>query len=433
MSMSAPAPLTSEGGEKVRLIAASSIGTIVEWYDFFIFATCSVLVFNKTFFPADDPFVGILLSLSSFALGFAARPIGGLIFGILGDRIGRKTTLVISIVMMGLATFAVGLLPTYASVGLLAPALLVLMRIFQGVAVGGEATGALTLVAESMPAKDRGFWVSFAMIGGPAGNVLSALTIILVQRAWGAEAFPLWTWRLPFLASGLLVLFGLWMRMRIDESPVFKELAASGHKESAPLQEAFAHHFKPMGQVFLVKAGENALFYLFTTFFLVFLTQYLSQPSNLGIDALFWASLIEVVVIIIAAALSDRIGRRHVMMVGFVGAIVAAYLMFSADKGIDLSRLFILLVLCLVFHGIIVGSMSPFFAELFPTKVRYTALSVSYQLASVLGGSIAPILGTYLLKATGQPIYVALYAAAIAIPALICAFLARETRGSVLG
>jgi MFS family permease len=417
-------------GERLRLLLASAVGTIIEWYDFFIFATCAVLVFDKAFFPSADPYVGVLLALVSYAIGFAARPIGGLIFGALGDTIGRKNTLVVSLIVMGLSTFAMGVLPTYASVGVAAPILLAAARILQGIAVGGEATGALTMVAESMPGENRAFWVSFPMIGGPAANVLAALTIIVIQRTLGDAAFANWAWRLPFLFSAVLVVLGLWVRLRIEESPAFAALVREkSAARRAPIAEAFAGYGLPMLQVFLVKAGENALFYLFTTFLLVFVTQFLALPRGAGIDALFWGSLLEVCVIMLASLVADRIGRRPVIIFGFCAGALAGFLLFSQAKGTDPTTILWITLITLTCHGIIVGGMSAFFTELFPTRVRYTAMSVSYQVASVIGGSLAPIFGAMLLRATGSPMTVAIYAAATAAPGLICAILSRETRG----
>lgn len=275
--------------KRARLLFASAAGTIIEWYDFFIFATCAVLVFNKAFFPSEDPTVGTLLGLSTFAIGFVARPLGGVIFGVLGDRIGRKNALVVSLAMMGGGTFAMGLLPTYASAGIFAPILLVTLRILQGVAVGGEATGALLIVAESMPRKRRGFWTSFPMVGGPAANVLAAATISFLIWKFGEQAFVDWAWRLPFLFSIVLVILGFWMRRRVEESPAFVELVQKRKSvPAAPLSEAFLHFRMPMLQVFLVKTAENTLFYLFTTFFLVLTVQFIGLARGVGVNALFW-------------------------------------------------------------------------------------------------------------------------------------------------
>ncbi|MBA8900020.1 MFS transporter [Phyllobacterium sp. P30BS-XVII] len=417
-------------GKRARLLFASAVGTIIEWYDFFIFATCAVLVFDKAFFPTADPAIGVLLGLSTFAIGFIARPLGGIIFGVLGDRIGRKNALVVSLAMMGGSTFAMGLLPTYASVGVLAPVLLVLLRIFQGIAVGGEATGALLIVAESMPGKQRGFWTSFPMVGGPAANVLAAATISFLTLRFGEQAFIDWAWRLPFLFSIILVVLGFWMRRKVEESPAFIELVEKRKSvPGAPLSEAFKHFSKPMGQVFLVKTAENTLFYLFTTFFLVLTVQYLGLARSVGVGALFWGSILEVVVIMAAAYASDRFGRKPLMLLGLVGGLAAGAYLFSLPHGADPQLVLQATLLTLTFHGIIVGSMAPFFTELFPTHVRYSAMSISYQVASVVGGSVAPLIATLLLGATGSPHSVIIYAAVMVIPGIICVLLSKETHG----
>jgi MFS family permease len=424
---------TTSIAERVRLLFASAVGTIIEWYDFFIFAFCAVLVFDKAFFPGEDRLAGTMAVLGTFAIGFLARPLGGILFGALGDRIGRKNALVVSLLMMGAATFAMGLLPTYATAGVLAPILLVTLRVLQGIAVGGEATGALLIVAESMPGKRRGFWTSFPMIGGPAANVLAAATIGALTAHYGEAGFTEWAWRLPFLFSIVLVLLGLWVRRRIEESPVFAELAAKRREmPAAPLAEALRSHWRPMGQVFLVKAAENTLFYLFTTFFLVLVVQFLGLARGVGSDALFWGSILEVAVIMAAAWVSDLIGRRPVMLVGLIAGICASALLFTLPPGTPPETVLRVTLLTLTCHGIIVGSMSAWFTELFPTRVRYTAMSVSYQVASVVGGSVAPLIGTALLGWTGTPRSVAIYAALMAVPGILCVLLSRETRGADL-
>ncbi len=418
---------------RVRLLFACSIGTIIEWYDFAIFLICTALVFNKTFFPTDDPFTGILAGLAASAVGFVARPLGGLIFGWLGDRVGRKNSLVMSLLLMGVATFAMGLLPTYASVGLLAPALLVALRILQGIAVGGEATGAFLLVAESMPARHRAFWTSFPFIGGPAGNVLAAFVIGTAITQLGNDQFIAWGWRIPFLLSFLLVAIGIWSRSQVEESPVFRQLVEQKKAISpAPLTEAVKGYLKPIGQVFFVKAAENTLFYLFTTFFIILVTQFLAMPRGAALNAIFWGSILEVFVIMASAWISDYVGRRPMMILGFVLAIGASFTLFTLEKGVSPETLIRVTMLTLTCHGVLLGGMAAYFVELFPTRVRYTAMSTSYQLASVFGGSVAPILGTILLEKTGTPFAVAIYAAIIAIPALIILVLSRETKGTDL-
>lgn len=414
---------------RLKVMLAATLGSTLEWYDFFIFAASTVLVFNKVFFPADDPFVGTLLGLGTFAAGFLARPFGGIVFGVIGDRLGRKNTLIVSLLMMGVATVAIGLLPTYETIGVAAPLLLLLIRIFQGVAVGGEATGALTIVAESMPARHRGFWTSFPMASGPAANVLALGILGLVQLWLGEEAFLAWGWRIPFLLSIVLIALGFWARRQVDESPAFLEIKAETEIAHAPLAEAFATQKLSMAKVFFVKAAENTLLYLFSTFVLLLATTRLGLSRAQAIDVVLVASLASLPVILGSGWLSDRIGRRPVMIAGFIGATIAAFALFTLVQGAAPSALYLRAVLALCTHGFLLGGLAPYVTEMFPTRVRYTALSASYQAASVLGGSVAPLIGALLIERTGTPMSVAIYAALMVVPALLVLILTPETRG----
>lgn len=426
-------PAHSSQAARIRLLIASSIGTIVEWYDFAVFAVCAALVFNTAFFPATDPFAGLLAALGAQAVGFVARPLGGWFFGALGDRIGRKRSLVASLLLMGISTVAMGVLPTYAQAGVLAPVLLIILRLLQGFAVGGESTGALVIVAESLPARQRGLWTGFPMIGGPAGNVLATAVIGLVIGHYGQSAFVEWGWRIPFLASAVLILFGFWVRRRVEESPAFVELKEHRQEVAhAPLREALSTHSASMLRVFLVKAGESALFYLFSTFFIVLATVYLKAPRGAALDALFWGSLVEVAVILLAGAAADRIGRRPVTLLGLIGGVAAGFYLFTLGEGASAAQLKTATLLTLTFHGIIVGGMSAFFTELFPARVRYTAMSTAYSVAAVLGGALAPIIGTWLLDAFHAPLAVGVYATLMVLPAVWAMLSARETRGADL-
>ncbi|WP_175768782.1 MFS transporter [Burkholderia cenocepacia] len=416
--------------KRANLMFACTVGTTLEWYDFFAFAACAVLVFDKQFFVVGNPLAATLLALATFAVGFVARPLGGIVFGMIGDRIGRRKTLVVSLLMMGISTFCVGLLPTYASIGIAAPLLLVLLRIVQGIAVGGEATGAILMIAESMPGAQRGFWTSFTMFAGPLANVLTAFVIGMVQRSYGDAAFVDWAWRIPFFISALLVIVGFWTRRRVEESAAFAELAAAHQTvERASLRETCAGNGRQMARAFFVKAAENTFLYLFSTFALGLATGYLHFSRPQALSALMWASAIEVVVILVAAHVSDRIGRRPVLIAGLLGAAIAGCSLFTLSPGSDYVHLQLALIACLTCHGIILGPMAAYMAELFPTRVRFTALSTSYQLASVLGGSIAPIVGTLLVSYTGSAIFVAGYAILMALPAFVAVIASRESRG----
>jgi MFS family permease len=281
-----------------------------------------------------------------------------------------------------------------------------------------------------MPAAQRAFWTSFTMLAGPAANVLAAGAIGAIQLIYGNEAFVAWAWRIPFFLSGLLVLLGFWTRRQVEESSAFLELAARPRKVArAPLREAFSYYSKEMAQTFFVKAAENTLLYLFSTFLLLMATKFLGFSRGQALSALLWGSALEVFVILVAAHLSDRVGRRPIILVGLLSSIASGFGLFTLAPGSSYAQLQFSVALCLASHGVILGAMAAYLSELFPTWVRYTGLSTSYQLASVLGGSIAPIVGTVLLEKTGANLSVAFYAAAIACPALIWVYLAPETQG----
>jgi MFS family permease len=376
----------------------------------------------------------------TYAVGFVTRPLGGVVFGALGDRHGRKRALVWSLVLMGAATVGVGLLPGYATLGPLAPALLVVLRLVQGVAVGGEVGGAVLLVAESLPGERRGYWTAWPQMGGPAGNVAAAAVLALLALLLGEQAFGAWGWRVAFLLSGLLIGVGVWTRRRVEESPLFRaaqartatDRAATGRAARPPLLATLAAHWRDVLVVLAVKAGENALFYVFTTFLVVYATRTLGIARPAALAATLVASAVEVPVILAAGALSDRIGRRPVIAVGLVGAGLWAFGLFPLAARGGALALTAAAAVGGVLHGVIVGGMSAFFVERFPTAARYTGFSVGYQLASVLGGAVAPVIGVALLDRFGSTVPVSLYAAAMALPALVVVWRAAETRGADL-
>ena len=415
------------------LLVSSAIGSVVEWYDFFVFASAAALVFDRVFFPAADPLTGVLYSLMTYAVGFATRPLGGVLFGVLGDRYGRKRALIWSLMLMGIATMAIGLLPGYATIGMMAPVLLVVLRLVQGLAVGGEVGGALILVAESLPAERRGYWSAWPMIGGPAGNLLSAGVLALLGIFLGEAAFAGWGWRLAFLASGALIAVGTWMRTRIDESPLYREYVARRAQAERPaIGATLATHWREVATVFFVKAGENALFYVFTTFYVVYVTRVLERPRTLALAGAALGSVAEIVTIFLAGAWADRIGRRPVTAFGAVLATGWAFALFPLTGGGSTTVIFVAAAVGGICHGLIVGGMSAWFVELFPTAARYTGFSVGYQLASVFGGALAPLIGVALLDHYGSTVPVSLYALAMALPAVAAIMAGRETKGADL-
>lgn len=419
--------------DRRALLVSSSIGSIVEWYDFFVFASAAALLFDKVFFPTADPRNGVLYALMTYAIGFATRPVGGVLFGLLGDRFGRKRALIWSLLLMGVATMGVGLIPGYDRIGVMAPVLLVLLRLVQGLAVGGEVGGALILVAESLPAERRGWYAAWPMIGGPAGNLLSSGVLALLGIGLGEATFAAWGWRAAFLASGLLIGVGAWMRTRIAESPLYQAYVA--RRAGAPPQPIGAileTRWREVLTVFFVKAGENALFYVFTTFYVVYVTRVLQRPRTLALEGAALGSVVEVALIFVAGAWSDRVGRRRVMAIGLVAAALWAFLLFPATASGSTAILLLAAAIGGACHALIVGGMSPFFVELFPTAARYTGFSLGYQVASVAGGAVAPIIGVALLARYGSPLPVSVYALAMTLPALLAVWRSRETKGVAL-
>jgi MFS family permease len=371
--------------------------------------------------------------LGTFSVGFLARPLGGILFGIAGDKVGRKRMLVLSVLLMGFGTFAIGLLPTYVSIGVYAPLGLVILRFLQGIAVGGEATGAIIIIAESMPRENRAWWTSFTMFAGPLANVLTSLVIWSLQGWWGSAAFVATTWRYAFFLSAILVVLGFWTRRKIEESPVFLDFAEkSGRVERAPFKEAIQHSYKKMFQAFFIKTSENTFLYTFSTFLIFLATSHLGFSRQDTLIALMVGSALEVVVVLISAHISDRIGRRPVLAVGFIASSIASFALFTLTPGASFGALQAAVIICLACHGVILGAMAAYMAEIFPARTRYTAMSTSYQLASVAGGSVAPIVAALLLQMTGSAVVVAAYATVVAVPALMSAYLSRETRGNDL-
>jgi len=369
----------------------------------------------------------------TYAIGFVTRPLGGVVFGIVGDRFGRKRALIWSLVLMGVATVGVGLIPGYRSIGVLAPILLVVLRLVQGIAVGGEVGGALLLVAESMPAGRRGFWSAWPMIGGPAGNLVSSGVLALLGIALGEVAFAAWGWRIAFILSAALILVGLWMRTRVAESPVYQAYVdRRSRTTSPPLGTTLVTHWRSVLVVLLVKAGENALFYVFTTFYVVYVTRVLRQPRTVELEAAAVGSVVDAIVIFAAGAWSDRVGRRIVTAIGFVAAAVWAFALFPMTRSGAPLTIALAAGVAGACHGLIVGGMSAFFVELFPTSARYTGFSIGYQFATVFTGALAPLIGVALLNAYGSTIPVSLYAMAMTAPALISLGMAHETRGANL-
>ncbi|MGY1601286.1 MFS transporter [Geodermatophilus sp. SYSU D00815] len=433
--MSAPATSGTRFG---RVVGASIVGTTVEWYDFFLYGSAAALVFNDLFFPEQDDFVGTLAAFATYAVGFFARPVGALVFGHFGDRLGRKKLLVISLLMMGGATFLIGLLPTYATVGVLAPVLLIVLRLVQGFALGGEWGGAVLIVSEHGRPQHRGFWASWPQAGAPAGNLLATGVLALLAAFQSDDAFAAWGWRVPFLLSAVLIVVGLFVRLAVSESPVFLEAqrvaaekaAATGAAEKAPIVTVLARYKREVLTAMGARIAENVSFYVLTAFTLVYIRDVRGLDASFALNAVLISSAVHLVTIPLWGALSDRIGRRPVYLFGAAGIGLWAYALFGLLDQDNFALAVVAITTGLLFHGAMYGPQAAFFAELFGTKARYTGVSVGAQLASVVAGAPAPLIALALLGSFDDPNpgAVALYLIACAAVTLIAVWAYGETR-----
>ncbi|HEX7929532.1 MAG TPA: MFS transporter [Sphingomicrobium sp.] len=420
----------SEATPLRRVVMASLIGTTIEWYDFFLYGSAAALVFNKLFFPEFDPLTGTLLAFATYALGFVARPVGGIVFGHFGDRIGRKRLLMLSLVLMGVATIFIGLLPTYTQIGIWAPIALIVLRLVQGFAVGGEWGGAVLMAAEHGDAARRGFWASWPQAGVPAGNLLAAGVLAIMAAVQTEADFLEWGWRVPFILSALLVVVGWYIRNRVAESPMFEaELDAAEAPARVPAVEVLRERPKALVLGAGLRVGENISYYILTVFSLTFLVDVSKESRSLALNALLIGAAIQFMAIPLFALLSDRIGRRPVYAFGAFGLAAWCFVMFGLLGSGNHGSIILALVVGLVLHGAMYGPQAAFITELFPTRIRYSGVSLAYQLTSIVAGSLAPIIALWLYKDTGSATPVAIYVGAACLISGVSALLARETRG----
>ncbi|GAA4619726.1 MFS transporter [Saccharopolyspora hordei] len=432
--MASNRPGDRRGGSIARIVGASLIGTTVEWYDFFLYGSAAALVFNQLFFPEADPLTGTLLAFTTYAIGFIARPLGGLVFGHFGDRVGRKKLLVVSLLMMGGATCAMGLLPTYAAVGALAPILLTLLRLVQGFALGGEWGGAVLIVSEHGDDRRRGLWASWPQCGAPGGNLLATAVLAVLAATQSDEQFLAWGWRVPFLLSGVLVVIGLWIRLAVAESPVFLEAQrkAEQRSEHVPVVEVFRAHWREVVITIGARMAENVSYYVLTAFILVYVTGPLELPKSVGLNAVLIGSVLHFVAIPLWGALSDRVGRKPVYLFGAVATAVWGFAFFALLDSRSPLVITVATTIGLLLHGAMYGPQAAFFAEQFTTRVRYTGLSVGGQLSSIAAGALAPIVAVSLLQNFGSTIAVSLYLVAMCALTVVAVLVARETAGGSL-
>jgi MHS family shikimate/dehydroshikimate transporter-like MFS transporter len=433
MSIAATIPAASKADSKMRAIVfASSVGTVIEWYDFLIYATAAALVFNKAFFPTIDPLAGTLAALGTYAVGFLARPLGGALFGHFGDRLGRKSMLVLTMFIMGMSTFCIGLLPTYASIGVLAPTLLILLRIVQGIGLGGEWGGASLMVLEHAPADKRGFYTSFVQIGFPIGLVLASLVFALVTKLSDAD-FQAWGWRVPFLISVVLLALGTFIRSRVPETPVFEKMKSDDALSKNPVGEAVGKNFKTFLIAVGLKLSEVSWVYMLTVFCVVYATTKLGLPKQQMLDAVLIAALLELISLPFFGWLADKIGRRPLFILGAIFTILFAFPLFMMLESKDPTYITLAIIIAMnLGHGMMFSIESAYFPELFGSRVRYTGASFGFQVSAALGGGFAPIIATALVGYFGGSTGVSVMMIAIASITLMAALAARETRGESL-
>jgi len=412
-----------------RIALASFAGTTIEWYDFFLYGTAAALVFNKVFFPTFDPLTGTLAAYGTYAVGFIARPLGGAVIGHYGDRIGRKSMLVLTLVLMGAATFLIGLLPTYDQIGLWAAVALVALRLIQGFGVGGEWGGAVLMAVEHAPEGSRGFYGSWPQIGVPAGLLLSTGVFSLFARL-PQDQFLSWGWRVPFLLSIVLVGIGLYIRLSILETPAFEKLKESRREARQPTLEVLRHYPKQVLLAMGARVAENGSFYIYSVFSLTYATQYAGVDRNVVLNSILIASACDAVAIPLYGALSDRVGRRPVYLFGAIMTAVFAFPFFWLI-GTGQPRMVLLAMLgaFLLSHGAMYAPQAAFLSEMFGTRVRYSGASLGSQLASVLAGGLAPLIATALMANYGRNA-VAFYLIAMAAVTIVSVAVAAETMRS---
>ncbi|WP_416563676.1 MFS transporter [Nocardia testacea] len=416
-----------------RVVAASMAGTVVEWYEFFLYGTAATLVFSKIFFPeSDSELDAILKAFLTYAVGFAARPLGGIVFGHFGDRYGRKRLLQFSLILVGAATFLMGCLPTYGQIGYAAPVLLVVLRFLQGFAVGGEWGGAVLLVAEHSPDRSRGFWASWPQAGVPGGNLLATLVLLALTATLSDDAFLSWGWRIAFWLSAVVVLIGYYVRTKVSDAPIFtaaQHEAERVRSSSFSAVEVLKRYPRGVFTAMGLRFGENIMYYLVVTFTIT----YLKVREGLATDDILWwllaAHAVHFVAIPLAGALADRIGRRPVYLAGTVAAGAwgfFAFPMMDTGNGWIITAA---IVLGLIAHAGMYAPQPAVMAEMFPTRMRYSGVSLGYQVTSIVAGSLAPVIAVKLLEVFDSPVPIALYLAAAAAVTAVAVLVARETKG----
>lgn len=419
-----------------RVVTASMAGTVVEWYEFFLYATAATLVFNLIMFPpSDDPYAPIIAAFVTYAVGFIARPLGGIVFGHFGDKYGRKKLLQLAIILVGVATFLMGCLPTFDAIGYWAPALLVLLRFAQGFAVGGEWGGAILLVSEHSPNRSRGFWASFPQAAVPVGNLLATVVLLVLSNTLSDEAFLSWGWRVAFWLSAVIVAVGYYIRTRVTDAPIFLEVQKQVEEEKHlryGVLEVLKRYPRGVLTAMGLRFAENIMYYLVVTFSIVYLRTALGMDVTAILGFLVVAHVVHMIVIPLIGALADRLGRRPVYLIGTLGAAAWGFIAFPMFDTQNPAVIIAAICLGLFIHAFMYAPQPAIMSEMFPTRMRYSGVSLGYQVTSIVAGSLAPIIATALLASYGSYVPVAVYLAIAAAITLIAVISMRETKGASL-
>jgi metabolite-proton symporter len=408
-----------------RAAVASTIGTAIEWYDFFLYGTASALIFPKLFFPQSDPYVGTLQSFTTFFLGFIARPIGAAIFGHYGDRIGRKATLIITLLLMGISSTMIGLMPTYDQIGFWAPFMLTVLRVLQGIGVGGEWGGSVLLSMEWGDNRKRGLMASWPQVGVGLGLLLSSLLVTLFIH-WTGSSFNTWGWRVPFLLSIVLVLIGLFIRLNVLETPHFSKVLEEKKVARQPVMEVIKNNWKEILLSAFVRMAEQAPFYIFITFVISYGTQQLHMERQFLVNATLAGATLSLFSVPFFGYLSDIIGRKRTYMIGAVITLLWAFPYFWLLNTRIPALVFLAIVVSLIPHDMLYGPQAALIAENFPTKLRYSGASLGYQLASIIAGGPAPLIAAYLLHTYGSSTAISVYIIFNAVVTIIATAMLKE-------
>jgi MFS family permease len=417
------------GRQLVRAVTASAIGTTIEWYDFFLYGVAAASVFPKKFFPGSDPFVGTLLSFSTYFVGFAARPIGAAVFGHYGDRVGRKALLITTMMLMGVATVGIGLVPSYDVIGIWGAVLLTLGRVMQGLGVGGAWSGSVLMAGEWADPSRRGFTTSFAQLGAPGGMLLSNGALALMTAILPDQAFLDWGWRIPFLASIVLIFVGLYVRIGILETPVFANLKARGTVSRAPVIDVFKHNWREVALTALLRSGQQVPFYIFTTYIITYGTQQLGFSRGTILNFVMIQSAVSICTVMLFGHLSDIFGRRRVTAIGCVAMMIFPFIYFGMLDTRSAWLVFLAIVMSVPIQDIQYGPQAAFIAESFPGSLRYSGSALGYQLSSLTAGGPAPLLALYLVERFHSSTPIAIYIAISALISLACVFTLNDRAG----